>query len=247
MSGETALNTASPLVADENSPIQAELTRSQDVQVSVARGKLAEGGGEAEEGSLGEADQEESTLRDSQQPEGSDAQDQTLVDDSLDIPATKSEQASSTHHTKSASKSSVSSVGRGLEAAPQTNSVFNEPWDITKWKPLQGVKGTYVRGSAEQDQTLVVEKEEDVTDSGLGFLKADGGRGVDDEEVKRKTSTGLLKVSPAVSRRPSALQIKPPSPQPWDLIPPPEDNMKGSTLAPSGRSPAVSNRFPLTP
>ncbi|KAJ3513043.1 hypothetical protein NLJ89_g3167 [Agrocybe chaxingu] len=73
----------------------------------------------------------------------------------------------------------------------------------------------------DKDKTVIVEEDEDdIVDS--------KGRLMFPDETKETTHTpgGILRPSPAASRRASHLRLdlKPPSPQPWDHIDPPLDN-----------------------
>jgi hypothetical protein len=149
--------------------------------------------------------------------------DKTLVNE------TATSAGSPAKHAKSSSNGSVPSIH------PRQSTALEEPWDITKWKPSGPT-------SHQQDATLVNHDnnsgkgygkegvEGDVADATVLQL-ANAEHGMDEGDGVKKLEL-VQPPSFSISRRPSALLVssKAPSPQPWDLVDPPEDNMKGRTL-----------------
>ncbi|CAA7264677.1 unnamed protein product [Cyclocybe aegerita] len=122
-----------------------------------------------------------------------------------------------------------------LEAPPSTQhgsaegestTTITTTATATHWNPLHplGQETTEKEDDHiyhDKDKTVIVEEDEDdIVDS--------KGRLMFPDETKETTQTpgGILRPSPAASRRASHLRLdlKPPSPQPWDHIDPPLDN-----------------------
>ncbi|TFK19902.1 hypothetical protein FA15DRAFT_155041 [Coprinopsis marcescibilis] len=136
---------------------------------------------------------------------------------------------------------------------PLKNSFVSDLAEKRQQEQQQTQDTTLVAGDQTQDATMVAntlaekeEDEEDVADSSQ-FLKPDGGHEPGHPTAVTGGATNgsandlsLPIPSPVPSRRPSALQLKPPSPQPWDLIPPPGDNMKRKGL---GVGPSIASNL----
>lgn len=150
--------------------------------------------------------------------------------------------SSPSKHAKSGSKDATLDTEL-VKPASSTDG----PWDMTKWKPSN-------QPGHQQDVTLV--DQDNLAPPADGQRKEDTTKVIDvsvtanagspPQEVEHGNADQLSPVqgpSFSVSRRPSALQIrsKPPSPQPWDLVDPPDDNMKGRTLPES-----VAYQLPAT-
>lgn len=152
--------------------------------------------------------------------------DKTLVNETV-VSAT----GTPTKHIKASSNESVPT------SLPRQPAALEEPWDITKWKPSGPT-------SHQQDSTVVYQEQDSAKLDGRGGEEdtgdipatqladsANAGDGLGEGGDTKKLNLAQPP-SFSVSRRPSALLLssKAPSPQPWDLIDPPEDNMKGRTL-----------------
>jgi len=175
-------------------------------------------------------------------------QDRTLVDEPVDSPSKTS------HERPHGATDSISPAAHTASATADGAGTMHgaEPWDITRWDPAQtagvqrdtsltSVEQTFVneRGAGRDDD----DDDEDVTKKGdvliLKGLAAPAG-----EDDPRDGA--LSKVSTRSPRRPSALQLKlkPPSPQPWDLVPPPREHMQPPPLSAGlAPSPSASARF----
>ena len=140
-------------------------------------------------------------------------------------------------------------------------NAYSGAWDITSWNPSGQSKTGDTSFSTNHDTTLVAGSGADQTvDIALATLRKEGDEAgarkaensdflkpSDGGEVEGGSGANLApKPSPTPSRRPSALQLKPPSPQPWDLVEPPEGPMKGRSV--NELSPAdISQKFGVTP
>ncbi|EAU93323.2 hypothetical protein CC1G_08636 [Coprinopsis cinerea okayama7 len=194
-------------------------------------------------------------------------QDQTLVDGvNSNVSGSQQSPSRAEHqqHTKSPSSSSVlsSSKVKEKEVMPTAaTNAYSGAWDITSWNPSGKSKTGDTSFSTNHDTTLVAGSGADQTvDIALATLRKEGDEAgarkaensdflkpSDGGEVEGGSGANLApKPSPTPSRRPSALQLKPPSPQPWDLVEPPEGPMKGRSV--NELSPAdISQKFGVTP
>jgi len=163
----------------------------------------------------------------------------TLVDGERDE---REETASRKHqHGRDASSSSLSlpthgqqshqleTVKKSLDTQDAGGDSMDGNTTDNGWDPLHtnGVVGekTMEKGGL-HDRTVIIEEEDDVVDSKGKLLHSE-----DEDEGRGQQGGGQggklgIKPSPVGSRRASHLRLdlKPPSPQPWDQIDPPSDN-----------------------